>query len=232
MDAFAFLTGIYPIYTSLFQFLTAADMIRLSKTNKRLRNLLDGYFRRAYDIDAQLIHFFPDPESFRELQFHTGAVISGSFAFQFFTRGTLTQIDLDVFVGSGSQEEVGGWLLRHGFSYSPARIFRGGIEETQYPYSYAIQCPGFREVYIIRVMDILDFVRVVDGVERRVALYVTFFSPIETIIRFPFSEFSSLFVNVSAVGIISMSPELHHIRSGVLFVPCGNTRKREGSSSP
>ena len=190
MERSTVITDIYPVHSTLFNLLNVADIIRLAKTNTRLRNLLYSYTRRAYDIEAQLLDFLPDPDSFRELQFYTGVIISGSFALQFFTRETRPDMSLDIFVGSRSQEQVGGWLLRHGFFYSPVKLIRGGVEETQAPYSDAIKCPGFRAIPSVQVLDTLDFVRVVDGTERKVVLHVTCFSPVETVLLFPFSEFT------------------------------------------
>lgn len=184
------ISRLYPVNNSVLGYLGPADLVRMEKINKEYRATTTTFMRRAYNIDRQLIGFLPDPHSFRRMQSKTGTVISGSFALQFFTRVYYPETALDIFVGSLYREEVGGWLSSNGFIYTPFTKTHDKVTTTQaLSYEDAMLCPGFRELKLVDVMDVLDFVRDVGGAKRRVVLHVTRNSPIQTILLFPFSEF-------------------------------------------
>ena len=193
MASLEVITEHYPLQIATFNSLNAGDLVRIAKTSKVFQDILNRYLRRAYDINERLLPFIRNPDSFRRMQFSTGAIISGSFALQFFTRLVWPDTGLDMFVGSRFKDQAGEWLLRNGYSYRPATIVRGGVSETQsLSYSEAIKCPGFRGVFLLFLLDVLDFVWMVDGVERRICLHVTRGCPVETVLRFPFSELNSI----------------------------------------
>ena len=198
--------------TSTLSCLNAAQLARVARTSKGFHEIVDSFARRAYNLDSFLLLFLPDPRSFRKIQFSTGAIISGSSVFRFFTRLQLSEVAMDVFVGSRFKGQVGDWLLSNGFEYRPATIEYLAYTITQLSsYDEAIACPGFRSVRSIGVMDSLDFFRVVDGVEMEVVLHVTRSFPVMTVLKFPFSKSIVYGMTSSKFSTCSLSHELRHL---------------------
>ena len=212
MDGLDVIRQQYPAQMSTLSCLNAAQLARVARTSKGFHEIVEGFTRRAYDLDRFLLLFLPDPISFRKIQFNTGAIISGSSVFRFFTRPQLYTVAMDVFVGSKFKDQVGEWLLANNFVYRPATIEYLGYTVTQSStYDEAIACPGFRSVRSIGVTDSLDFFRVVDGVERKLVLHVTRSCPVMTVLKFPFSESFVDLMTSSEFSTFSLSYELHHL---------------------
>lgn len=202
----------YPMQTSTLSCLNAAQLARVARTSKGFHTIIDSFTQSAYNLDRFLLLFLPDPSSFRRIQFNTGAIISGSSVFRFFTRLQLSTVAMDVFVGSKFKYQVGEWLLSNNFVYRPATIESLEYKITQSStYDEAIACPGFRTVRSIGVTDSLDFFCMVDGVERKLVLHVTRSCPIMTVLKFPFSEWFVDHMTSSNFFTCSLSYELHHI---------------------
>ena len=183
------ISNMYPVQTAVLNCLNAADLVRIGKTSKELWEAFHHFARRAYNIDLYLLPFIPDPDSFRKMQCDTGAIISGSFALQFLTREVWPNTGLDVFVHREHRERAGRWLLDNGFSYRPAtKIFGHTVVTQQQYYEDAIECPGFRKMVFTGVADVLDFVRTTGNVQKTVVLHITWISPIQTVLKFPFSQ--------------------------------------------
>ncbi|KAI0061380.1 hypothetical protein BV25DRAFT_785025 [Artomyces pyxidatus] len=95
------------------------QMIRLSWTCRDALECVRGYFRRAYNINAHLARWFPDPLAFRLMQARTTTLISGSNAIQFFDRTFYPDDALDLFVPLNKVYEVGTWLAGVGYTFMP-----------------------------------------------------------------------------------------------------------------
>lgn len=79
-------------------------LIRLSQTSKGVRGLIYGD-ETLWNINARLKRFFDDPDAFRAQQRQCDALISGSFALQFFEHVNWPGSDLDMYVEKGQRME-------------------------------------------------------------------------------------------------------------------------------
>jgi hypothetical protein len=88
----------YPVYELLLSLLESLSIVRLSKTCRRLALLYRSAIRQEWNVDRLLCRFVEKPLALREVMRDHGAVISGSFALQFFSRQCWKESDLDLFV--------------------------------------------------------------------------------------------------------------------------------------
>lgn len=123
------------------------------------------------------------------MQASTGAIISGSFAFQFFMRSHYPWSDLDIYVGHQQRKIVGQWLLQHGYTYSPG-INLEGVPDLNQPsmYDEAIESLDranlVDDFYCAGVLGVLDFVGRRNGLVKNVQLVVVDVCPIRTVLNF------------------------------------------------
>ncbi len=96
-------------------------MLRYSRTCKTAYYMVQDYMKRAFRVDRLLSRYFSPAEitHFRELQFVTGALISGSTALQFLDRDTYPDSDLDVYVQYRFIRLLTEWLVEIGYKYKP-----------------------------------------------------------------------------------------------------------------
>lgn len=95
----------YPIFDRLREHLHIGEVINLTRTCKALSCLyqtLVGH-RNHWNVDRDLLRFVRNPRRFREVLGKCDALISGSFALQFFERILWEGSDLDIFVESGQR---------------------------------------------------------------------------------------------------------------------------------
>jgi hypothetical protein len=93
----------YPMYSLLLSLLEPVSIIRLSKTCRRLRRL---HCEVWSGIDRLLCRFVEKPLALRGVMRDHRAVISGSFALQFFERVIWKESDLDLFVQKPSEAKA------------------------------------------------------------------------------------------------------------------------------
>lgn len=92
----------YPVYDQLCSYMPVPSVLALSATCKQLRNA----FQERYSVDHRLLRFVEDPLRLRSELGRHGALISGSFALQFFAQQTWLDSDLDIFVERGAAAEA------------------------------------------------------------------------------------------------------------------------------
>lgn len=92
------LLKLYPFLSGLMRYLTPGDILRLSRVNRDFKVLCDRWLSNRMDLGMMLYHYVKDVNMFRVMQKKTGAVISGSFALQFFSCLRWKDSDLDVFL--------------------------------------------------------------------------------------------------------------------------------------
>lgn len=83
-------------------------ILQLSQTCRIMHNITNHYLISSFNITKILLPYFHTPENvmqFHEMMTHTGAVISGSTALQFFARTHYDESDLDVYMESQHLEE-------------------------------------------------------------------------------------------------------------------------------
>ncbi|KAF7971995.1 hypothetical protein HWV62_19271 [Athelia sp. TMB] len=101
-----------PIYEPFLLASSPKSLYAFGKTCKSARECVQQYFHTAFDINAHLGIFLPDPLAFRNMQTKTGAVISGSNVVQFFDRTYYHDADLDIYVNPGHCRAVGAHMVK------------------------------------------------------------------------------------------------------------------------
>ena len=95
------LLACYPIRDRLLFYSSTRAIIALSRTCKQLSRTYQDLLQTQWKIDPKLSRFVADPQRLRLQLRHSNAVISGSFALQYFDRVTYHDSDLDIFVEYG-----------------------------------------------------------------------------------------------------------------------------------
>ena len=93
----------FPIASRIGDFLSITDIINVTRTCKFLSNLYRSLLPHKWDVDRALKPFVDDPKGFRSQLGRCDALVSGSFALQFFMRTLWPDSDLDIFVKHGSR---------------------------------------------------------------------------------------------------------------------------------
>ncbi|KAI0765137.1 hypothetical protein C8Q74DRAFT_1286445 [Fomes fomentarius] len=110
------------IYDNILSRLELSSLIHLSAINRVIRHATQDFNWRAYNIDKRLKRFFKDPCAFRSLQARTAAIISGSFAVQFFDRSFYPDSDVDIFVHPNRDMlDIGLFVSSQGYTYQPMK---------------------------------------------------------------------------------------------------------------
>lgn len=188
--------GQYPVYSSLFPVCSPGSLVKLARTCQTAHNRVREWSAKAYSINSHLSRFFLYPILFRKLQAHTGTLVSGSNAFQFFERTYYEESDIDVYVHPGHGQEVGVHLMKvEGYDYfgtchHPSEVQVDGTGDIV---DFSIDEIVARESSYLAtsVHDVLRFGKI-DSEGRRLNLHLvlTMSSPFETILRFHSSESS------------------------------------------
>ena len=186
-------TADHPLYDPILSCCNAAELLRLARTCKAFRNTILDFIPRAFDINRNLLQFFADPVGFRTMQSDTGAVVSGSFALQFFIRAYYPLADLDIYVEAKKSEHVGRWLLRNGYTYVAVKKDCCGTtyqQDKNFKLAVRFLEHGWigDEFNCGEVKGVLNFFGEVGGVTRKVQLIVTEGCAIEAILKFSSSE--------------------------------------------
>ncbi|KAF9554320.1 hypothetical protein CPC08DRAFT_713005 [Agrocybe pediades] len=118
---------------SLFDNLPPGDIYRYSRACKDAYSAVSSYIRRRFRIQSVLGKYFTDNEilELRELQYHTGMLVSGSTALQFFERVVYPDSDLDLYVEHRYRREVAAWLLSTGYTYVERPIWPLTVEDNE-----------------------------------------------------------------------------------------------------
>ena len=88
----------YPIFDCFCSIVPIADLVSLTRTCRQLNSLYQRALPKQWDVNKRLKRFVQDPQGFRSQMATHNALISGSFAIQFFERVTWNESDLDIFV--------------------------------------------------------------------------------------------------------------------------------------
>ncbi|RYP78129.1 hypothetical protein DL770_006919 [Monosporascus sp. CRB-9-2] len=101
--------GIYPIRRRLLQYLDTRNFLNLYQTSWLIRQ---NFRTNEWNINAKLTRFFSNPTAFRSMLGRSNALISGSFALQFFERVVWPESNLDIMIQEGAGlEEMKGFLI-------------------------------------------------------------------------------------------------------------------------
>ncbi|KAG8527294.1 uncharacterized protein KY384_008038 [Bacidia gigantensis] len=91
----------YPVFRRLCDFLDIQDIIHLTRTCKKFSGLYSYLLPILWNVDKRLERFAQQPEIFRSQMGLYDALITGSFAVQFFERVTWPKAALDIYIERG-----------------------------------------------------------------------------------------------------------------------------------
>jgi len=126
----------YPVFKNLCSCLGIGEIVALTRTCKKLSSLYQILLKRHWDVDTGLRRFVDDPLRFRSQLRKQNAVISGSFALQFFERVVWEDSDLDIYAQAGLPTTYLAQYLRETEGYDIQMTYKG---EEAYIWSHEVQ---------------------------------------------------------------------------------------------
>jgi hypothetical protein len=180
-----------PASNAIFSCLSPADIIRVSKTCRLLRDAAIYFHHLAYNINRHLEHFVREPHAFRRLQVKHKFLISGSNALQFLDRTFYPSSDLDIFAFPDNVKEIGYHLINEeGYVFEPGqtqpkKYDEVTVKETDFSTSSRWASPA-DFVYNSGMSDLLRFKNPKRDLE--IQLIVCRRTPLDCILYFHSSE--------------------------------------------
>ncbi|KAF9072634.1 hypothetical protein BDP27DRAFT_1261414 [Rhodocollybia butyracea] len=112
--------------------LSPQDRLYYSLTNRECYEIVSSFNRRAFRIEKVLSRYFNQSEIdlFRMIQHHTGTLISGSTALQFFDLTVYEDSDLDLYVDIRFCSLLGEFLLHIGYKFQPFKHQKSKFDEA------------------------------------------------------------------------------------------------------
>jgi len=102
----------YPIFDRICSSLGIGDIVSLTRTCKSLSSVYQVLLTTQWNVDRALRRFVKDPCLFRSKLGEYDALVSGSFALQFFDRVIWPESDLDIFMRVGAQKHFEEYLCQ------------------------------------------------------------------------------------------------------------------------
>ncbi|PPQ74440.1 hypothetical protein CVT26_001421 [Gymnopilus dilepis] len=110
------LRGSSSILLEIFNVIDIISLMTLSKCSKVLRRLFICYAQAKWDPAKRYRRWFSDVLEFRRVLRRSGAVISGSFALQYFDRSFYAESDMDLFVRIGGVGPLCEFIRSQGYA--------------------------------------------------------------------------------------------------------------------
>lgn len=98
------LSSEYPVGIRICHFLSIADIIALTRTCRTLSSLYKSLIPSQWNLNSRLQPFVDNVTGFRSEMAKCDALISGSFALQFFDRTLWPRSDLDINVRNSAEQ--------------------------------------------------------------------------------------------------------------------------------
>ncbi|KAE9402677.1 hypothetical protein BT96DRAFT_990910 [Gymnopus androsaceus JB14] len=116
----------------LIRELSPQERLYYSLINKESYEIVSSFSRRAFRVEKVLWPYFDHNEidEFRMIQYHTGTLISGSTALQFFDLTVYESSDLDLYVDTKHCSFLGEFLLRIGYQFQPFKHQKLGFHKA------------------------------------------------------------------------------------------------------
>ncbi|CAA7267482.1 unnamed protein product [Cyclocybe aegerita] len=188
---------------AIFDNIGPGDLVRYSRTCKAAREAVSSYNRRAFNLERVLSRYFTPTQitKLRELQFETGALISGSTALQLLDRSHYENSDLDLYVTHHSCKPIGLWLQSIGYQYEPKSTGRAplALRKLETALEYVDPLERLKEHLLegrkdhsfldrsasgyLRVLNIYDFKKPNDN-NVKIQLMTTWHTPLECVLNF------------------------------------------------
>jgi hypothetical protein len=142
----------YPIFDNICAHLDPVDILFFRLTTKKLSPSFESLFKTQWNINRQLTGFVKDPVSLRSLLAEHDALISGSFALQFFEREIWDDCGLDIFVEtlspSRTSDPLGEYLMgREGYELQSAKSLASN-DLGQHYHRIAHYSEVFRHIFL------------------------------------------------------------------------------------
>ena len=118
----------YPIFSTLCNYLSIAEIVGLTRTCKKLSDLYQYLIPSLWDIDKGLQRYVDDPCGFRSQMAMSDALIFGDSALQFFERAFCNCHPLSVLIQQGQGLELFQKYLIGIEGYSQTNVI--GYEES------------------------------------------------------------------------------------------------------
>lgn len=189
-----------PICTEILRHLSPAEICRFQKVSQGCRVSAISALTQVFNIHSRLLYFFKDPNSFRLMQSETGAIISGSFALQFFQRSFYPEADLDLYVVDSAKHIAGDWLLSNDYIFSPSPTTPNStLQPATYQEALDNMDRNIFEAssYVRGVMGVLDFLRETQNGTRKVQLVIVDVCPMVAVMNFHSSTLTFFYNNHS-----------------------------------
>lgn len=124
----------YPVFSALCNCLSIAEIVSLTQTCKKFSDLYQYLLPIQWDVDKALRHYVDDPQGFRSQMARSDALISGTFAAQFFERVFWDRDPMDLLVQEGLGCELFSKYLSEVADYSEVTFQEDdtGIYEVDY----------------------------------------------------------------------------------------------------
>ncbi|PPQ72614.1 hypothetical protein CVT26_004088 [Gymnopilus dilepis] len=209
------------ILRALLDSLGIDTIISLRQTSSRLYALCKSYENITWDINTKLQDWFENTATFLYVMDYCGAIISGSFAVQFFDRTKYSDDDLDIYIRVGAFEIMGRWLEMQGYRRVDTQIddeYDNPIY-TEDPIlrdveRFVVQCietKGFPETSFLGAVEFIKDAEE-SGTKKTVRLSVVDRNPVEHIL---FHSHSSTLINIitsyEAISVFPKSSFLHRV---------------------
>lgn len=98
------------VFDNIYQRLEIKDIVAVSRTCKRLSSFYSNMLPCRWNINRRLARFVNDPKEFRSRLGQADALISGTFALQFFAQLYWLDSGLDIYVRQGAKADT---LIRY-----------------------------------------------------------------------------------------------------------------------
>ena len=158
----------YPVFSALCDCLSIAEIVSLTQTCKMLSDLYQYLLPIQWDVDKALRHYVDDPQGFRSQMARSDALISGTFAAQFFGKVFWDCGPLDVMVQEGVGCELFSKYLSDVADYSEVDLKEdnGGVYKCIYLGKVRVHAVVSVRVFILNHYALLQpriFTRDTDG---------------------------------------------------------------------
>ncbi|PPQ97060.1 hypothetical protein CVT26_001242 [Gymnopilus dilepis] len=101
---------------TMFHGFDVLSLFAVARASRIVHAIYCIYRRHVWDPDVHYGRWFHDVAYFKELLHRTSAVVSGSFALQFFGRLYYPSSDMDIFLRAAGADDVCSWLREEGYN--------------------------------------------------------------------------------------------------------------------
>lgn len=178
----------------LLRCLSPGELFKVSMSTTSAQNAVAAFMKRAYRLEPFLAPFFTPQQYvvFQEIQAHTGLIILGSVAMQFFLRVRYEQSDLDLYVNHRHIGVVHEFLLAAGYIYTeilPGECFSAAKVRLDEVFRFSMTFCSNTTSATYSGRGLFAVLCYTKGDETKIDLVTTLFSPIQVVLGFHSSEF-------------------------------------------